>query len=99
MAEFKAALRKKLSQEGEALPDGSFPIRNKNDLKNAISSYGRSKDPEKTKTWIKKRAKALGLENLIPEAWSLNMPAAKAVRKKPLNNQFVAKAVRKKVMN
>lgn len=28
MAEFKAALRKKLSQEGEALPDGSFPIRN-----------------------------------------------------------------------
>lgn len=70
MAEFKAALRKKLSQEGEALPDGSFPIRNKNDLKNAISSYGRSKDPEKTKTWIKKRAKALGAEDLLPESWT-----------------------------
>lgn len=51
MAEFKAALRKKLSREGEALPDGSFPIRNEKDLK------------------------------------------------KPSNNQFVAKAVRKKVMN
>lgn len=49
MAEFKAALRKKLSREGEALPDGSFPIRNEKDLKNAISSYGRSKDPEKPK--------------------------------------------------
>lgn len=99
MAEFKAALRKKLSQEGEALPDGSFPIRNEKDLKNAISSYGRSKDPEKAKAWIKQRAKALGLEKLIPEAWVSNIPAAKAVRKKPSNNQFVAKAVRKKVMN
>ncbi len=99
MAEFKAALRKKLSQEGEALPDGSFPIRNEKDLKNAISSYGRSKDPEKAKAWIEKRAKALGLEKLIPESWSSHAPVTKAVRKKSLNDQFVAKAVRKKAMN
>ena len=99
MAEFKAALRKKLSQEGEALPDGSFPIRNEKDLKNAISSYGRSKDPDKAKAWIKKRAKVLGLEKLIPESWSSDAPAIKAVRKTPSNNQFVAKAVRKKAMN
>lgn len=99
MAEFKAALRKKLSQEGEALPDGSFPIRNEKDLKNAISSYGRSKDPDKAKAWIKKRAKVLGLEKMIPESWSSDASATKAVRKKSSNNQFVAKAVRKKAMN
>lgn len=99
MADFKTALRKKLSQEGEALPDGSFPIRNENDLKNAISSYGRSKDPEKAKAWIMKRAKALGLEKLIPKAWISDTPVAKAVRKKSSNDQFVAKAVRKKAMN
>lgn len=99
MSEFKAALRKKLSQEGDALPDGSFPIRNEKDLKNAISSYGRSKDPDKAKAWIKQRAKALGLEKLIPEAWISNVSMVKAVRKKPSNDQFVAKAVRKKAMN
>lgn len=99
MADFKTALRKKLSREGETFPDGSFPIRNENDLKNAISSYGRSKDPEKTKALIMKRAKVLGLEKLIPEAWISDAPAAKAVRKKSSNDQFVAKAVRKKAMN
>ena len=85
MAEFKADQRKKLSREGEALPDGSFPIRNEKDLKNAISSYGRSKDPEKAKAWIKQRAKALGPEKFIPEAWVSNMPVGKAVRKKVMN--------------
>lgn len=56
-------------KKGEALPDGSFPITNKRDLANAISAYGRSKNPEIVKRWIIKRAKALGARDMLPENW------------------------------
>lgn len=68
-AEFSEKERKKLAKKKEALPDGSFPIRNTSDLKNAIQAIGRAKDPDKAKAWIKKRAKALGKEDLLPDTW------------------------------
>ena len=51
------------------MPDGSFPIANVQDLKNAIKSVGRSKNPAAAKAHIKKRAKALGNTKLLPEDW------------------------------
>lgn len=66
---FTEEKRKKLASEGNALPDGSFPIENVQDLKNAIKAHGRAKDPEKAKRYIKKRAKALDQEELIPKNW------------------------------
>ena len=68
-AEFSEKERKKLVKKKEAEPDGSYPIRNVSDLKNAIQAIGRSKNPEKTKRWIKKRAKELNKEELLPETW------------------------------
>lgn len=68
-AEFDKQERKKLSKEGKAEKDGSYPIRNVSDLKNAIQAFGRSKSPEKTKKWIMKRAKELGKEVLLPDNW------------------------------
>lgn len=67
--EFSEKQRDKLSSKGEALPDGSYPIASKRDLANAISSYGRAKNPEIVKRWIKKRAKALGACDMIPANW------------------------------
>jgi hypothetical protein len=67
--DFSTKERKTLAKKGEALPDGSFPIRNSQDLKDAIKSWGRASDPERAKSWIKKRAKQLDLENLLPEDW------------------------------
>jgi hypothetical protein len=63
--------RKKLAEEGKALPDGSFPIRNPGDLKNAIQAYGRAKAGKRglVRKHIMKRARALKRENLIPEKW------------------------------
>lgn len=61
--------RKKLADKGQALPDGSFPIANVGDLKNAIRAIGRAKDPAKAKAHIKKRAKALGKPDLVPDSW------------------------------
>lgn len=61
--------RAKDAKEGKALPDGSFPIENRQDLKNAIRAYGRAKDKEKAKEHIIARAKALDATDLLPSSW------------------------------
>ena len=55
--------RELLAKKGLALPDGSFPIKDEGDLKNAIRAIGRAKDPAAAKAHIIKRAKALGATN------------------------------------
>lgn len=67
--EFSSKKRDKMASKGTALPDGSYPIESKRDLANAISSYGRAKNPEIVKRWIKKRAKALGACDMLPANW------------------------------
>lgn len=67
--EFSSKKRDKMASKGTALPDGSYPIESKRDLANAISSYGRAKNPEIVKRWIKKRAKALGACDMLPKNW------------------------------
>jgi hypothetical protein len=71
MAVISRRVRERLAGEGKALPDGSFPIRNAGDLKNAIRAYGRAKPGNrgKVKRHIMKRAIGLGREELIPENW------------------------------
>lgn len=61
--------RMSMAEAGEALPDGSYPIADEADLRNAIQAYGRAKDKEAAKAHIVKRAEDLELENLIPENW------------------------------
>jgi len=63
--------RDKMAKNGEALPDGSFPIHDCADLKNAISAFGRAGDKPKAKAHIKKRARALECDIDLPEDWSL----------------------------
>lgn len=63
--------RKDLAERGEAMPNGKYPIRNSQDLKDAIRLVGASDMPKsEVKAWIKKRAKELGLENELPESWN-----------------------------
>ena len=62
--------RDEMAKGGMALPDGSYPIKDEEDLKNAIMSYGRAKDKEKAKAHIKKRAMELDQEDMIPAEWS-----------------------------
>ena len=59
------------ADKGQALSDGSYPIRNEADLKNAISAFGRSKESDRAKVrrHIIKRARALGKYDLVPEDW------------------------------
>lgn len=61
--------RKRLAKEGKAMSDGSFPIANEGDLRNAIKAYGRAANKEAAKRHIIKRAKALGKTDLLPDDW------------------------------
>ena len=58
-----------MAEAGNAMPDGSYPIGNKKDLMNAIRSWGRGGSDPKVKSHIKRRAKELGAEDMIPENW------------------------------
>jgi hypothetical protein len=66
---FTEEQRNSMAKEGNALPDGSYPIANESDLRNAIQAFGRAKDKEAAKRHILKRARELGKENLIPAGW------------------------------
>ncbi len=73
--------RKALAAKGQALKDLSYPIADKEDLKNAItlaqSGHG---DVAAAKALIKRRARALGATELLPDDWKAVKPdVAKAV--------------------
>ena len=63
--------RKDLAEKGQALEDGSFPIRNAEDLKNAVSAYGRAKEGKRASVqrFIMKRARQLKRPDLVPTEW------------------------------
>jgi len=69
--DYNAKQRRAMAGRGLAMPDGSYPIVNEQDLKNAIQSFGRASDPAAAKRHIIRRARALGLVKLLPEAWNI----------------------------
>lgn len=69
--EFKAAARKSAAKTGAALPDGSFPIKTVQDLKNAIQALGRAKNKARAKAHIIARARALGATSQLPDGWKV----------------------------
>ena len=92
--EFTDAERADAADAGQAMPDGSYPIKTVKDLKNAIQSYGRAKDPAKVKAHIIARAKALGKESMIPENWSKAIEADTAKAEEMEHDPADLKAVR-----
>ena len=84
--EFNQNQRERLASSGAALSDGSYPIVNRGDLENAIQAYGRASNKGAVKEHIMRRARALGLEELLPKAWT-NSNVAKTI----WNGSVVAK--------
>lgn len=68
--DYSTESRTEMAEEGMAMPDGSYPIKDEADLKNAVQAFGRAKDKQATMKYILKRAKSLGLEEMLPESWS-----------------------------
>ena len=67
--EFSAEERERLAESGAAMSDGSFPIRNASDLRNAIQAFGRANADDRAAVarHIQRRARALNLTDQLPE--------------------------------
>lgn len=68
-AKLDTAEREKLADKGEAEPNGSYPIRNRADLENAVKAWGRGGAKESDKRWIMKRARELNATDALPDDW------------------------------
>lgn len=62
----------------QALPDGSNPIANVSDLKDAISTYGLNKNKVAAKAWIIKRAQQLNAVSSLPDSWNVSADSGKS---------------------
>lgn len=79
MADYAADPLRELVRKGKAMPapgqdrPGRFPIANRADLENAIRAVGRvaggEQERRKVRRFIIKRARALNLQQLIPDTW------------------------------
>jgi hypothetical protein len=68
---YNTADRKRMADTGQALSDGSFPIKTKADLRKAIRAVGRGgSDHDEIRKHIITRAHALGLEAMVPDNWN-----------------------------
>lgn len=67
---YNTAERKRMADTGAALSDGSFPIKTKADLRRAIKAVGRGADHDEIRAHIATRARALGLEAMVPDNWN-----------------------------
>lgn len=65
--DYTVAERKDMAKSGEAMKDGTFPIKNQQDLNHAAQLWGHADNPQAAKAHIKKRAKQAGLS--VPYSW------------------------------
>jgi HK97 family phage prohead protease len=72
-AKYTQADRDKMAKDGTAMPDGSYPILDQEDLRKSIRAVGRGgADHDKIRAFVIKRAKALNLASLIPDNWMMS---------------------------
>lgn len=74
VADISSGERERAANQGNAMPGGRFPIRNRGDLEKAIKAVGRAKGGEAgqaaVRRFILKRARELNLTSLIPDTWA-----------------------------
>lgn len=71
---FPASARKQAKAAHQTIPGtDSFPIRNVQDLKNAIQAFGRAKDKAAAKKHIIARARSLGATKMLPSSWKVDL--------------------------
>ncbi|MFF4403831.1 hypothetical protein [Streptomyces sp. NPDC001404] len=68
---YSAKQRRAMAGRGQAMADGSYPIRTRSDLRRAIRAVGRGgADHDAIRRHIIQRATTLGLASMIPATWS-----------------------------
>lgn len=73
-AKYSDKQRAAMAKNGQALPDGSYPIADKEDLENAVHAIGRGRNNSHAdiRAHIVKRAKALGATSQLPDDWNVS---------------------------
>jgi len=69
--DYNSQERQRMAEMGQAMPDGSFPIKTRVDLSNAIQSVGRAANYEAARRHIIRRARAMGMVDMLPEDWNV----------------------------
>jgi hypothetical protein len=90
--DFSQGERDDAAAAGQAMPDGSYPIKTTEDLKNAVQAYGRASDKAAVKRHIVRRARALNAINLLPDDWNIAKADAVANDVRVLVGRDVTKA-------
>jgi hypothetical protein len=69
---YDAATRREMAGSGVAMPDGSYPIADAEDLHHAIRAVGRGRHEshDAIRRHVIARAKALGMDEAIPDDWN-----------------------------
>jgi ATP-dependent Clp endopeptidase proteolytic subunit ClpP len=68
---YKQDERDKMAKSGEAMPDGSYPVADEEDLSSAILAVGRGgADHDAIRRHVITRAAALGKSSMIPDNWA-----------------------------
>ena len=67
--DYSTEQRGKMADKGQAKDDGSYPIKTRADVSNAVRDFGRAKGSASDKAHIKARAKAIGAEDALPDDW------------------------------
>lgn len=70
--DFTQGERDAAAKSGAAMKDGSFPIQNAAQLKDAIGLVGNAKDPKAAKAHVVSRARTLGLVDKLPDSWGIS---------------------------
>lgn len=71
LRDYPAEQRRRMARSGQALPDGSFPIKDCVDASDAIRSIGRASPSNRgrARSHIRKRVRALGCTGSIYDNW------------------------------
>lgn len=76
---YSQADREKMAKTGEAMPDGSFPIKDAEDLSNAMNDLGRKGNDPAVKAHIAKRARAMNMEDKLDSRFGDKTDTKKSV--------------------
>ena len=86
--------RRSMASEGIAMPNGDYPIPDKEHLKSAIHLVGRSKtySTGQVRRHVIRRAKALHATNLLPKKWTQSKKERQHMKAKKIAKAFSAAA-------
>ena len=69
---YGAATRREMADSGVAMPDGSYPVADAEDLRHAVRAVGRGRHDshDVIRRHVIARANALGIDDAIPDDWN-----------------------------